>query len=257
MSPSCPPSPIRSPNRRLKGPSRPSSRGPARRPASLPTCYFRIGSRIRTLGLHTPIRWGGSSLRAKTRGWNSAKSRWATVAVRIAGDEVPSMLSTTKWILLAFAQAIQLTRLDSYGGVMDALKRAVCLQPAAKGRSVQVEIDGELTWQSQRLMEARFGCAQMGSRARSGSVNGTRGVDSQIAVPVVHKSAFLDLLSFQSVASRNLGSALPIREIGGGRERPPLFPSRCGRGGVAPFTFAPHPLGGRSRRNYPLREGEK
>ena len=39
-------------------------------------------------------------------------------------------------------------------------------------------------------METRFGWAQRGSRGRSGSVNGTRGVDSQKAVPVIHKSAF-------------------------------------------------------------------
>ena len=29
-----------------------------------------------------------------------------------------------------------------------------------------------------------------------------------------------------------------------GRERPPLFAARCGRGGAAQFTFAQHPLGG-------------
>ncbi len=58
--------------------------------------------------------------------------------------------------------------LNSYGGVTAALKRAVELQPAAEGRSFQVVIDGERTWQSQRLMEARFGSAKRGSRARSG-----------------------------------------------------------------------------------------
>ncbi len=47
--------------------------------------------------------------------------------------------------------------LHSYGGVTAALKRAVELQPAAERRSFQVVIDGERTWQSQGLMEARFG----------------------------------------------------------------------------------------------------
>ena len=47
--------------------------------------------------------------------------------------------------------------LDTYGGVTAALKRAVELQPAAEGRSFQVVIEGEHTWQSQRLLEARFG----------------------------------------------------------------------------------------------------
>ena len=49
--------------------------------------------------------------------------------------------------------------LNSHGGVTATLKRAVELQPAAEGRSFQVVIDGERTWQSQRLMEARFGSA--------------------------------------------------------------------------------------------------
>ena len=49
--------------------------------------------------------------------------------------------------------------LHSYGGVTDALKRTVELQPAAEGRSFQVVIEGERTRQSQGPMEARFGCA--------------------------------------------------------------------------------------------------
>ena len=40
------------------------------------------------------------------------------------------------------------------------------------------------------------------------------------------------------------GRRRPHGEIGGGRERPPLFAARIGSGGVAQFTFAPHPLGG-------------
>ena len=58
--------------------------------------------------------------------------------------------------------------LNSHGGVTAALKRVVELQPAAEGRSFQVVIDGERTWQSQGPMEARFGRASRGSRARSG-----------------------------------------------------------------------------------------
>ena len=49
--------------------------------------------------------------------------------------------------------------LNSCVGVTAALKRAVEGQPAAGGLSFQVVIDGERTWQSQRLMEARFGSA--------------------------------------------------------------------------------------------------
>ncbi len=37
--------------------------------------------------------------------------------------------------------------LNSYGGVTAALKRAVEGQPAVEGRSFQVVIDGERTWQ--------------------------------------------------------------------------------------------------------------
>ena len=51
------------------------------------------------------------------------------------------------------------------GEVTAALKRAVEVQPAAEGRSFQVVIDGERTWQPQRLMEAQFGGASRGSRA--------------------------------------------------------------------------------------------
>ena len=48
---------------------------------------------------------------------------------------------------------------QSYGAVTAALKRAVELQPAAEDRSFQVVIDGKRTWQSQRLVEVRFGSA--------------------------------------------------------------------------------------------------
>lgn len=46
--------------------------------------------------------------------------------------------------------------LDTYGGVTAALKRVFAVQPAVKDRPIQVVIDGERTWQSQRLMEADF-----------------------------------------------------------------------------------------------------
>ena len=75
-------------------------------------------------------------------------------------------------------------------------------------------------------------------------VNGTKGVDSQKAVLVIHKTAFPDLFAFQSVAAPFPATGWPHGENGGGRERPPLFAARIGRGGVAQFTFAQHPLGG-------------
>ncbi len=75
-------------------------------------------------------------------------------------------------------------------------------------------------------------------------VNGTKGVDSQKAVPVTHKSVSPDPLAFHSVAAIFPATGWPHGENGGGRERPPLFAARCGRGGVAQFTSAPHPLGG-------------
>ena len=55
--------------------------------------------------------------------------------------------------------AMRTALLNSYGGLTAALKRAVELQPAAEDSSFQVVIDGERSWQSQRLMEARFGSA--------------------------------------------------------------------------------------------------
>ena len=58
--------------------------------------------------------------------------------------------------------------LNSYGGVTATLKRAVERQPAAEVRSFQVVIDGERIRQSHGPMEARFGSASRGSRARSG-----------------------------------------------------------------------------------------
>ena len=52
------------------------------------------------------------------------------------------------------------------------------------------------------------------------------------------------------------GFAVPLGEIGGGRERPPLFAARIGRGGVAQFTFAQHALGGSLPSQLSLREGK-
>ena len=53
-------------------------------------------------------------------------------------------LCTTQWRFLAFPSAIQLTRLDFYGGVTPALKRATGLEPLATGRAVEVTIDKRL-----------------------------------------------------------------------------------------------------------------
>ena len=93
--------------------------------------------------------------------------------------------------------------LNSYGRVTAALRRAVEVQPAVEDRSFQVVIDGERTGQTQRPTEARFGGASKGSRGRSGSVNGTRRVDSQKAVPVIHKDAFPDLPFLLVVTTRS------------------------------------------------------
>ena len=41
--------------------------------------------------------------------------------------------------------------------------------------------------------------AEKGGSWRSGSVNGTRGVDSQKAVPVIHKNACPDSFAFHAV----------------------------------------------------------
>ena len=65
-----------------------------------------------------------------------------------------------------------------------------------------------------------------------------------MVVLTIHKAAFPDLFASQSVAAVFSGPAVPLWEIGSGRERPPFFAARCGHGGVAQFTFAQHPLGG-------------
>ena len=62
---------------------------------------------------------------------------------------------------------------------------------------------------------------------------------------------FPDLIVAHAVAAIFPAPPCPHGESGGGRERPPLFPARCGRGGVAQFTSAPHPWGGRSLPNIP------
>ncbi len=80
-------------------------------------------------------------------------------------------------------------------------------------------------------------------------------MDSQKAVPVTHKFTLPDLFSFQSVTAPFPATGWPHGENGGGRERPPLFAARCGRGGVAQFTFAQHPLGGSLPSQFSLREG--
>ena len=111
------------------------------------------------------------------------------------------------------------------------------------------------TWQSQGFTADSFRVGAKGVSCRSGSVNETSRVDSQKAVPVVHKYAFPDLFSFQAVTATYAGPPRPNGEIGGGRERPPLFAARCGRGGAAQFTFAQHPLGGSLPSKISLREG--
>ncbi len=61
---------------------------------------------------------------------------------------------------------------------------------------------------------------------------------------MTYTSDFPDLFADQAVTATFRASPRPHGEIGGGRERPPLFAARCGRGGAAQLTFAPHPLGG-------------
>ena len=112
------------------------------------------------------------------------------------------------------------------------------------------------TWQSQRVMADRFGCAKRGSRTRSGSVNGTKGVDSQKAVPATHKDTFPDLFASQSVTTLFPASPCPIGEIGGGRERPPFLLPGAGAGALRNSHLHNTPWGGRSRPKYPLREGQ-
>ncbi|MDE2927800.1 MAG: hypothetical protein OXT71_15505 [Acidobacteriota bacterium] len=63
-----------------------------------------------------------------------------TAAVRFVVCE----LCITNLMLLAFPQAIQHTRLESYGGVRPALKRVIELEPLATGRAVGVTIDKRL-----------------------------------------------------------------------------------------------------------------
>ena len=53
------------------------------------------------------------------------------------------------------------------------------------------------------------------------------------------------------------GSAVPIGEIGGGRERPPLFASRIGNAGQADVHCRAIAGEGRCRAIYPWREGQK
>ena len=138
-----------------------------------------------------------------------------------------------------------------------ALKRAVEVQPAAESRSIQVVIDGERTRHSQRLMEARFGCAERGSRARSGSAHGTKG-------GMCTKEAFRRA---RSVLSNSL-SPLRLRiysrprrcrtgkmEVDG--SDPPFFLPGAGAGVLRNSQLRSTPWGGRSRLNYPLREGQK
>ena len=53
------------------------------------------------------------------------------------------------------------------------------------------------------------------------------------------------------------GSAVPIGEFGGGRERPPFFASRIGTAGQADVHWRALAWEGRSRPINPWREGQK
>ena len=77
-----------------------------------------------------------------------------------------------------------------------------------------------------------------------GRCKGDEGRELHPGSLLTHTSDFPELFFAHAVTATFPASPRPHGEIGGGRERPPLFPARCGRGGVAQFTFAPHPLGG-------------
>ncbi len=81
---------------------------------------------------------------------------------------------------------------------------------------------------------------------------GDKGRDLHPGSLLTFTSAFPDLFVAHAVTATFPAPPCPHGEIGGGRERPPLFPARCGRGGVAQFTSAPHPLGGSLPSNISL-----
>ena len=79
---------------------------------------------------------------------------------------------------------------------------------------------------------------------RSRSVKRTCGVDSQKAVPEIHKPAFPDLFAYQAVAAVFSGPTCRSGESRSGWERPPYFASRIGTAGQADVQLACHRLGG-------------
>ena len=84
---------------------------------------------------------------------------------------------------------------------------------------------------------------------KGGGFTKSRPGDSQIRFP--------DLVSFQSVTAPLPATGWPLGEIGGGRERPPFLLPGAGAGVLRNSHLRNTPGGGRSRRNYPWREGHK
>lgn len=87
-------------------------------------------------------------------------------------------------------------------------------------------------------------------------VNGTYGVDSQEAVPVTHKSVSPDPLAFQSVTGIFPATRGPHGKTEVDGSAPPFYCPVRTRGCCAIHICATPP-GGRSRPNYPSREGKK
>ena len=123
------------------------------------------------------------------------RCHWAKTAGPKAQTADPSLEREYRRIRRALPKG-DTTLLNFYGGVTAALKQVIELQPAAESRSFQVLIDGERTRQSQGVNGGSFRLCVTGSPCPIRDVNGTRGVDSQKAVPVIHKDAFPDPLPF-------------------------------------------------------------
>ncbi len=69
-------------------------------------------------------------------------------------------------------------------------------QPFNSRIALRLDLDGDCHLAGIKADEDSFRQGAKGVSCRSGSVNGTRRVDSQMAVPVIHKSAFPDLIAF-------------------------------------------------------------
>ncbi len=93
----------------------------------------------------------------------------------------------------------------------------------------------------------RFGSASRGSCGRSGSVNGTSRVDSQKAVPVIHKDASPDLpfLLVVTARSADAGARTGKSEVDG--SDPPFLLPVSGTGALRNSHLRNTPWGGRSR----------